>query len=184
MWLKTAIASAFLMLGAGIAAAQTPNAAPPPRDLTFETRDLIFEVLDLELRIESMGAQPPTKLPAPAPPASTLPPKLPAPDSSAAPPPAAVAALGRRVALVIGNAGYKVGPLRNPGNDAAAVAEAFEKKLLFDKVILRQDLGLDGFRTVLHQFARDATGADTAVVYFAGHGMEMNGRNFLIPVDA
>src|SRR5262245_10612011 len=47
----------------------------------------------------------------------------------------------RRVALVIGNAAYKIGPLANPLNDATAVAQAFETQLKFDKVILKTNLG-------------------------------------------
>ena len=54
--------------------------------------------------------------------------------------------LGCSVAVFIGNAGYKVGPLQNPGNDAAAVAEALEK-LGFDEVILRRDLSFATLRS-------------------------------------
>jgi uncharacterized caspase-like protein len=89
----------------------------------------------------------------------------------------------RRVALVIGNADYKVGPLQNPLNDAAAVANAIEK-MGFDKVVLRQNLGIEGFRAALMEMSREATGAEQGVLYFAGHGVEAGGRNFLIPVDA
>jgi uncharacterized caspase-like protein len=90
----------------------------------------------------------------------------------------------RRVALVIGNADYKSGPLQNPVSDADAVAEAFERKLGFDKVILKKNLTFNGFRGALDELAREAAGSDIAVVYFAGHGMEVSGKNFLIPVDA
>ena len=96
----------------------------------------------------------------------------------------ALPAEARRVALVIGNADYKVGPLQNPVNDATAVADTFEKRLGFDTVILRKNLSAEGFRTALIEFAREAAGADIGVVYFAGHGTESGGRNFLIPVDA
>jgi len=89
----------------------------------------------------------------------------------------------RRVALVIGNADYKVGPLGNPANDADAVAAAFNG-LGFDLVLLRKNLGVEGFRTVLSEVARESAGADVAVVFFAGHGTERDGRNYLIPVDA
>ena len=59
----------------------------------------------------------------------------------------------RRVALVIGNAEYRIGPLANPVHDAAAVAEALEKQLKFDTVLLRRNLSLDGFRTALREMA-------------------------------
>jgi uncharacterized caspase-like protein len=90
----------------------------------------------------------------------------------------------RRVALVIGNTDYKVGPLANPGNDAAAVAEALERDLKFDTVILKRNLGADAFRAALRELARQALGAEFGVVFFAGHGIEVDGRNFLIPTDA
>jgi hypothetical protein len=89
----------------------------------------------------------------------------------------------RRVALVIGNAAYKLGPLQNPVNDASTVAAALEA-MGFDKVILRTNLGVQAFRAALAEMARESTGADLGVVYFAGHGTEVAGRNFLIPVDA
>jgi hypothetical protein len=90
----------------------------------------------------------------------------------------------RRVALVIGNADYTLGPLANPVNDATAVAEALEKALGFEKVILRKNVTFDGFRAALRELAREVTGAELGVVYFAGHGIEVAGKNFLIPVDA
>lgn len=89
-----------------------------------------------------------------------------------------------RVALVIGNSVYtEVERLRNPTSDASAVAEAF-KRLGFDSVTLKQDLNYTGFRRALADFSRTADGAETAIIYFAGHGIEVGGQNFLIPVDA
>ena len=89
----------------------------------------------------------------------------------------------RRVALVIGNGAYKVSPLANPGNDAEAVAAAL-RALGFATVMLRKDLGTEAMRAALMELAREATGADVAVVFFAGHGTEREGHNYLIPVDA
>jgi uncharacterized caspase-like protein len=89
----------------------------------------------------------------------------------------------RRVALVIGNAAYKVGALQNPVNDATAVAAALDG-LGFDKVILRKNLGVNAFRAALDEMARESSGADLGAIFFAGHGTEVAGRNFLIPVDA
>jgi hypothetical protein len=90
----------------------------------------------------------------------------------------------RRVALVIGNGNYKVAPLDNPVNDAVAVAEAIERQLKFDKVILKRNLGAQAFRDALREMALESRGAELGVIYFSGHGIEIGGRNFLIPVDA
>ena len=87
------------------------------------------------------------------------------------------------MALVIGNAAYKIGPLANPVNDAEAVAKAF-KDLGFDKVILRKNLAFDEFRAALAEISQEAAGAEVAAVFFAGHGTEHAGKNYLLPVDA
>jgi uncharacterized caspase-like protein len=89
----------------------------------------------------------------------------------------------RRVALVIGNSDYKTGRLPNPGNDATAVAGLLAR-IGFDKVLLRRDLDVQGFRSALLEMSREAARAEIALVYFAGRGTEVRGRNFLIPVDA
>ncbi|MGY4502961.1 hypothetical protein ACVWYH_006918 [Bradyrhizobium sp. GM24.11] len=95
----------------------------------------------------------------------------------------AAAAEGRRVALVIGNGAYRNVPaLLNPPNDASDIAAAL-KRLGFT-VSLATNAGFDDMRRGLIALGRDAAGADMAVVYFAGHGMEINGENWLIPIDA
>lgn len=89
-----------------------------------------------------------------------------------------------RVALVIGNSGYRnVAPLTNPAKDAAQVAAAL-KRIGFTSVDVQYDLGAAGMRAALQTFTRKAEDADVAVVYYAGHGMEVGGTNYLIPVDA
>ena len=90
----------------------------------------------------------------------------------------------RRIALVIGNADYKIGRLANPVSDAEAMAGALKSQLKFDKVILRKDLKLDVFRDALRELAGEAAGAELGVIFFAGHGIEVRGRNYLIPTDA
>ena len=96
---------------------------------------------------------------------------------------ASAAADGRRVALVIGNGAYRSVPaLPNPPNDAGDVAAAL-KRLGF-AVTLITNASFDEMRRSLIALGRDAAGADMATVYFAGHGMEINGENWLIPVDA
>ncbi|UFZ06474.1 invasion associated locus B family protein [Bradyrhizobium ontarionense] len=115
--------------------------------------------------------------------------------SEASPPateskPAPVAALlvprspGRRVALVIGNSAYQNVPaLPNPGRDAILVADAL-RRANFQMVTLQNDLNREQLVGALREFARQAESADWAVVYYAGHGMEVAGVNYLVPVDA
>ncbi len=92
-------------------------------------------------------------------------------------------AKGRRVALVIGNSGYKaVTELPNPRNDAAVVAAELTR--LGFEVIEKHDLGVAAMRRVLGEFEDKTAGAEWAFVYYAGHGMELDGRNWLVPVDA
>src|SRR5258708_69580 len=91
---------------------------------------------------------------------------------------------GKRVALVIGNSNYQnVAALSNPANDAAAITEMF-KQASFDVVDSRRDLKSQEMRRALRDFGDKARGADIAVVYFAGHGLEVDGVNYVVPVDA
>lgn len=90
----------------------------------------------------------------------------------------------RRVALVIGNADYKNVPaLLNPKNDARAVAATL-KRLGFDPVVEQYDLTRPAMTKVLQSFGELADNADWAVIYYAGHGIEVGGVNYAIPVDA
>ena len=90
----------------------------------------------------------------------------------------------RKVALIIGNGAYKnVEPLANPPRDAKLIASTF-RELGFATVTMAPDLTRDKFFAALHEFGVEAEKADWAVVYYAGHGMEIGGVNYLIPVDA
>ena len=93
----------------------------------------------------------------------------------------------RRVALVIGNGAYRHStPLPNPANDARAMAAMLEG-LGFEvanRTIGMIDLDLAGMKSALAAFGRSARGADIAAVFYAGHGLEVNGENWLLPVDA
>ena len=90
----------------------------------------------------------------------------------------------KRVALVLGNGAYRnVAPLPNPVNDGATVTATL-KSAGFDVVDSRHDLGAVETRRALRDFADRARDADIAVVYYAGHGLEVDGTNYLIPVDA
>ncbi|WP_285674952.1 caspase family protein, partial [Paralimibaculum aggregatum] len=88
-----------------------------------------------------------------------------------------------RVALVIGNGAYAHAPgLANPENDAAALAGRLGE--LGFAVTRIGDAGFDEMRRALFEFRGAAAEAEVAVVYFAGHGLEVKQRNFLLPVDA
>jgi uncharacterized caspase-like protein len=90
----------------------------------------------------------------------------------------------KRVALVIGNSAYQnVAPLANPVNDSTRIAATL-KDAGFDVVDSRRDLPAAATKRALRDFADRARDADIAVVYYAGHGIEVNGSNYLIPVDA
>ncbi len=88
-----------------------------------------------------------------------------------------------RVALVIGNGGYQhAKPLANPTRDAAAVS-----KLLRDagfEVVTVEDAGVEEMYLGMEKFKKAAAGARVGLFYYAGHGMEVDGKNFLLPVDA
>ncbi|MEM7428704.1 MAG: caspase family protein [Pseudomonadota bacterium] len=89
----------------------------------------------------------------------------------------------KRVALVIGNSAYaNVARLANPANDAADMAARLQQ-IGFDVTWLK-DLGSTAMRGALADFSDKAAGADIALVYYAGHGMEVDQQNYLIPVDA
>jgi tetratricopeptide (TPR) repeat protein len=95
-----------------------------------------------------------------------------------------VAAAEKRVALVIGNSAYQaVELLPNPTRDAETVAAAFRQDG-FSDVIVVHDAGRSSMIDALKAFAKEADVADWAVIYYAGHGMEMAGENYLVPVDA
>jgi uncharacterized caspase-like protein len=90
----------------------------------------------------------------------------------------------KRVALVLGNSAYQnVAPLSNPVNDSTRIAATL-KEAGFDVVDSRRDLSAIDTRRALRDFADRARDADIAVVYYAGHGIEVDGGNYLIPVDA
>ncbi|MEO8667582.1 MAG: caspase family protein [Bauldia sp.] len=91
---------------------------------------------------------------------------------------------GTRVALVIGNSAYaNVSELANPKNDGAALAKAL-RGAGFDEVTELRDLDQAGLRRALKEFTANARGAETALIYYAGHGVEVGGTNYLVPVDA
>jgi tetratricopeptide (TPR) repeat protein len=121
----------------------------------------------------------------PAPSRVTSPISIPTPDVVA--PTTAVAnaaTTGRRVALVIGNSAYRnAGSLNNPRHDAEVIAASL-RTVGFESVTVANDATREKLAEALRVFSKEAEKADWAVVYYSGHGMEVNGTNYLIPVDA
>jgi len=90
----------------------------------------------------------------------------------------------KRVALVIGMSRYQQVPrLTNPARDADAMTALF-RKAGFDTVDSRRDLGISDLRRAVREFSEVSRDADIAVVYYAGHGIEVDGTNYLVPADA
>ena len=90
----------------------------------------------------------------------------------------------KRIALVMGNSSYQhVSRLANPVNDSEAMAATLSNAG-FDVVHLKRDLKASDMRRALRDFSDHARDADMAIIYFAGHGIEIDGINYVIPVDA
>src|SRR5262249_33432533 len=87
-----------------------------------------------------------------------------------------------RVALVIGNAAYADAPLNNPGNDARGVAQALRAQGF--EVIDRVNADVTTMRRAVAQFGEKMREGGIGLFYYSGHGMQVNGSNFLVPVGA
>ena len=144
----------------------------------------------LSLLSETLPPPPRTATAAPPPPDSKAAPAKPAGAASRSPPPAAEqrqrAETGRetvrRVALVIGNNAYAhVRPLPNPSNDARAMAKSLRD--IGFVVTEGTDLDRTAMQATIRDFLRDAARSQVAVVYYAGHGVQIDGRNYLVPID-
>ena len=96
--------------------------------------------------------------------------------------PAVTTGIERRIALVIGNATYKVNPLKNPVNDSTDMARSL-RSVGFD-VIEANNTTLAQMREVTRRFADKLGSSDVGLVYYSGHGVEVKGKNYLIPVNA
>jgi len=96
---------------------------------------------------------------------------------------AATAQTERRVALVVGNARYANSPLTNPGKDAKAMAVALREAGF--SVTEKYDLRYDSFNRAVTDFGRNIKGANTvALFYYSGHGVQYDGKNYLVPIGA
>ncbi len=125
-----------------------------------QTKEAEVRLADTRKRVASLGA-------------AGQPPRQPVPASDS-----------RRVALVIGNSAYTNAPrLTNPSSDAAMISAAL-RDAGFQSVTVKTDLSQQATLKALRDFASQADSADWAVVYYAGHGIEFGGVNYLIPTDA
>ncbi|TPK63789.1 peptidase c14 caspase catalytic subunit p20 [Mesorhizobium sp. B2-4-19] len=89
----------------------------------------------------------------------------------------------RRIALVLGNSQYQhAAPLANPARDAQAMADRLQN--LGFEVISGFDLTKQQTQATVAQFAKQVRGADVALFFYAGHGLQVSGKNYLLPVDA
>lgn len=88
----------------------------------------------------------------------------------------------RQIALVIGNSAYKDAPLDNPVNDARAIADTLAQ--LGFTVIKRENATLAETHLAVREFGDELIKGGVGLFYYAGHGMQIDGRNYLIPVDA
>ena len=88
----------------------------------------------------------------------------------------------QRVALVIGNSAYKSSPLKNPVNDATDMAQALREKGFV--VTLKTNVGTKDMRQAIRAFSQSLKAGGVGLFYFAGHGIQSKGRNYLIPLSA
>lgn len=88
----------------------------------------------------------------------------------------------QRIALVIGNDAYETAPLRNPGNDARVMAKTLRE--LGFQVVEKQNLNQKEMKQEIYAFGQRLIKGGVGLFYYAGHGMQVNGRNFLVPVGA
>jgi carboxyl-terminal processing protease len=108
---------------------------------------------------------------------------VPLPSVAAAPAPAPAPEAGKRVALVIGNSAYSaVGALPNPLHDAQAIATALKGDGF--EVTTIDNVTRADFIAAINGFTDRAANADWAVIYYAGHGLQLDGVNYVVPIDA
>ncbi|HUQ26894.1 MAG TPA: caspase family protein [Burkholderiales bacterium] len=93
-----------------------------------------------------------------------------------------VAPIETRVALVIGNGAYKDSPLANPVNDATDIARVLQS--VGFKVILKRNASAREMRQAIREFGGELRRAEVGLFYFAGHGVQLKGNNYLVPVGA
>jgi len=96
---------------------------------------------------------------------------------------AQVSNLNQRVALVIGNSNYKAGPLLNPVNDARAMARALQETN-FEVLKYENVQSMSDMKRAIREFGERIQNGGVGLFYYAGHGIQVNGNNYLIPTEA
>lgn len=91
--------------------------------------------------------------------------------------------INQRVALVIGNSDYQAGPLLNPVNDARAMARALQEAK-FEVLKYENVLTIADMKRAIREFGEKIQNGGVGLFYYAGHGIQVNGKNFLIPTEA
>jgi tetratricopeptide (TPR) repeat protein len=165
--------------------AAVPSLPPPAAAPPSETAQAPAPPVASQARTEPVvAAAAPEPSPPPAAPVPSVQLAVAAPPAVTSPAPTVPIRRETRVALVIGNAEYRnVSKLPNPPRDADAIAASL-RRVGFATVQVSSDLTRNDMIAALRAFEREAEKADWAVVYYAGHGIEVGGVNYLIPVDA
>ncbi|MBK7652740.1 MAG: caspase family protein [Flammeovirgaceae bacterium] len=88
----------------------------------------------------------------------------------------------KKTALIIGNGSYKSGPLKNAVNDALDMAALLSEKGF--KVILRKDASRSEMREAIREFGNEIAEGGVGLFYYSGHGLQVDGTNYLVPLDA
>lgn len=175
VWLSKAAASGQQLAANNLVEMRKKNLVPKDTSAAFTEVNAAIAAATAQARVPQ----------SPAPPVQTATGIAILPPQSATTPAAAASGVsGRRIALLIGNSGYLHAPvLANPANDVKALAIVLQA-VGFQSVTVKMDLRREEMISALRQFAQAADKADWAVVYYSGHGIEYNGVNYMIPIDA
>jgi tetratricopeptide (TPR) repeat protein len=152
-----------------------------PKEIAEEPNKSSFDTARARLAALDSGALQPIIPPAPG--KAETPNAVPTPAITIPTvPPGSAAPEGRRVALIIGNSNYAIGRLPNPQHDAEAISDVL-KRVGFANVTLVKDASRETLVNALRAFADEAEKSEWAVVYYAGHGIEIGGVNYILPTD-
>ena len=176
---------AQMALAEAAKAAEPPApVVPPPPPAATTTPEPVAPALPPPAAVPLPDLLPPATMePVPGAPVAIAAPAEPPAQAAAPPATATLSGPPERIALVIGNGAYRHAPsLPNPTNDAADVAALLQR--MHFTVMQGSDLDRDAMEDLMIRFAKAATDAEIALAFYAGHGIQVEGTNYLIPVDA